>query len=213
MSTDPDAAKKNLIEGISADAEEQAAKIIEEAENAAMERKAAADAQISRITADAEKALREKILRIERDADIRRETALRKISLETREKTYRKIADLAERRFQDSVGRPEYLEIIRGWIVEAALGLSSTELEVNCSAAERKAVTSVLADAQQEIDERGGGKVNIAVSQDPPLAAFGVVVVSKDGRMAFNNQIHNRIDRYQSEIRKLIFNRLFQDSV
>ncbi len=202
-----------LLSGILEDVKAEAAEIISAAEKAVSNRRKAAEMQVKGILEDAgkqaeiqEKHLRQK-MRSSADVEIRR------INLQIRDRVIKRIINDAAARLSaliESVDTDEYREIILGWIVEAALGLNTGKMEVNTSAAEAKYLDKeLLNEAARRVEELTGQKTEFTVSTDPPLLTTGIILKSKDTPVSFDNQITSRLQRYQSEIRKLIITRLF----
>jgi vacuolar-type H+-ATPase subunit E/Vma4 len=46
------------------------------------------------------------------------------------------------------------------------------------------------------------------VSESNPFTGQGVVLVAKSGKVAFNNQVETRLLRYDSEIKRIVFEEL-----
>jgi vacuolar-type H+-ATPase subunit E/Vma4 len=89
--------------------------------------------------------------------------------------------------------------------VEAAMGLSLPEAVVNASAAELALIDErLLSEVQERVSELTGRKVRLFKSKADPLVGQGVMLVGREGRLAFNNQVSTRLLRRQTEIRKKI---------
>ena len=79
--------------------------------------------------------------------------------------------------------------------------------EVNASKPELPLIDSkLLREAESKVKELCGRTVTLSKSAGDPLSAQGVVVTSRDGRRAFNNQVRTRLLRSQTEISRLIHN-------
>ncbi|MBT3275621.1 MAG: hypothetical protein HN368_20870, partial [Spirochaetales bacterium] len=129
--------RKQIIDGILAEAEEESARILKEAENAAQDTAKSAANQLQKVAADAEASADEQVGRIETAARTRLEAAERRIGLETREKLYFDLTSSALVKLHNSIDTPMYQGIISSWIIEAALGLRATSVKVNCSQEEK----------------------------------------------------------------------------
>ena len=78
---------------------------------------------------------------------------------------------------------------------------------VNASKPELPLIDSkLLREAESKVKELCGRTVTLSKSAGDPLSAQGVVVTSRDGRRAFNNQVRTRLLRSQTEISRLIHN-------
>ena len=202
-------ARLEIIRGIYAEAETQAASIVEEARKAADLRIQAAENQAARIKAEAEEKTRSRIDAVEREAATRLVAGKRRIRLKMMEKIYHRIISHCTGEIGKLIGTEEYDRILEDWITQAAEGLRAESALVNCSAPEREAVGRVLKRAEDRASAETGRHMSLSLSGDPPLPRQGVTVTSSDGRTAFNNQVESRIFRLQSEIRKLVHDRLF----
>jgi vacuolar-type H+-ATPase subunit E/Vma4 len=199
------------LAGISRDAETAATKLIEDAQRAASDRLESAKRQASRIFDEAEEKSAQQVAAIERDSATRLAAAKRRLNLEMKERTYRFIIDRCVDKLDGRIGNEDYRNIIEEWIVQAAAGLRVDSAVVNCSSAEREIVESILRDAERKTEAVVGRPVSLTLSEEPPLRRQGVVVTAADGKTAFNNQVSSRVFRLDSNIRKLVHDRLFQD--
>jgi vacuolar-type H+-ATPase subunit E/Vma4 len=133
----------------------------------------------------------------------------RRMGLKVREQVSRRTIEDASRKLAGMVGQPGYRSVLQGWVVEAVLGLNVPEAEVLASGPEMKQIDdTLLREAEREVEALSGAPVRLRRSSAQPLAGQGVVVTSLDGRTAFNNQVVTRMERYQSDIRKLIYKAL-----
>ncbi len=202
-------ARREIIQGISADAEAQASATVQEAQKAAELRIKAAENQAERIKSEAQEKTDLQRAAIEREAATRLTAAKRRMRLEMMEKIYKRVIERCIEELAALIGTDEYGTILEDWITEAAVGLRADSGVVNCSAPERETVSAVLQKAEARVSSAVGHPVSLSLSDGPPLIRQGVTVTSSDGRTAFNNQVESRIFRLQSEIRKLVHDRLF----
>jgi vacuolar-type H+-ATPase subunit E/Vma4 len=205
-------ARQELLGGISADADTRAAEVTADAQKAASERMESVKRQAERIMAEAEEKASLQIRAIERDAITRLSAAKRRMQLEMKEKIYQNVIARCTEEFDALIESKGYRNILEDWVVQAAAGLRAEAAIVNCSGPERDDVEAVLESAVVRVREITGKPVALEMSNEPPLAGQGVMVTSADGRTAFNNQINSRLFRFQTAIRKLVHDRLFQDS-
>lgn len=202
-------ARRELLVGISTDAEAQANKLISDAREAASQRIEAVKRQAAGIIAEAEEKASKQISAIERETSIKLQAAKRRIQLEMKEKTYRAVIARCITELKKLINSEGYGKILENWIVQAAAGLRAESAVVNCSALERDTVRAVLKSAEAGARAVTGQPVVLTLSDEPPLTGQGVVVTSSDGRIAFNNQIESRLFRSQTEIRKVVHDRIF----
>lgn len=205
--------KNRLIAGIQADARKEAEQIIAKAQSSMLERKKSIDIQISRIQKEAETKAKEQVEIIRKNAKSAIAVEKKRLSLRIMDSIVNAAIDKAKDKLHALIDTPAYSEILVNWIVEAAIGLNVDEAAVNASIKEMKYITEdLLKKAVDILFSLTGKKVVILKSADNPLLAQGIILTSKNGRTAFNNQILTRILRYQSEVRKMIYNILNKEN-
>ncbi|MBN1685580.1 MAG: hypothetical protein JW852_02950 [Spirochaetales bacterium] len=202
-------ARQEIIGGIRSEAEAQAAGIIADARKAAEDQIKAAGRQAVRIKEEAEEKAAKQIAAIEREAATRLTAARRRMKLEMAERVYQHIISRCTEELEKLIGSGRYGKMLEDWIVQAAVGLRAESAVVNCSSAEHEAAAAVLPKAEERARSITGKQITLTFSDDRPLANQGVMITSADGRTAFNNQVQSRIFRMQTEIRKLVHDRLF----
>ncbi|MBN1525932.1 MAG: hypothetical protein JW904_15745 [Spirochaetales bacterium] len=203
-------AQNNLVKDILEDARAEAEKLLRESEAWKTERIQAADKQVLQIRDEAKKTAAHQIAVIEKTMSSTLAVEKRRLSLRVRDEMLHEVIDAVEQRFEAMIEKPEYSDVLFGWIVEGALGLGNDSVVVNASKNELPKITEkLLADAAKKFEQLTGRKIKITLTTDQPLLAQGVFLSAQDNSLAFNNQIHTRLLRYQSEIRKMIFDRLF----
>jgi vacuolar-type H+-ATPase subunit E/Vma4 len=204
--------KMELINGITHDAEQEAQRLVEQAKKDVEDKKRACDTQVESLLNEAEKkaqAQTEAIIRHNRSAV---NVEIRRIALKKRGEVLKKVLERVEESFAKLIGEPGYKELLVHWIVEAAIGLNAEQAVVNASKKERPLVTAeVLRTAEQKVKSFINKKVELTVSDEAEPIVQGVILFTRDKKMAFNNQLPTRLLRYQSEIRKMIFDALFKD--
>jgi vacuolar-type H+-ATPase subunit E/Vma4 len=204
--------KEELIKGIEQDAGAEARRLIEEAEKDVKDRLAAVDSQVASILREAETWARAQVGAIERMNTSSIHVETRRISLKKRGEILKEIIARVEKRLAERIGDKGYKELLVNWIVEAAIGLNADKAVINASKKERPLIDSdMLRAAEAKIREFINKKVELSVSGEEEPLAQGVILYTTDKTMAFNNQIPTRLLRYQSEIRKLIYDELFKE--
>lgn len=214
MSENNETNRPELIEGINKDAREEARIIMEKARQYVKDREAGSAAKLAAITREAEEKLAHQVAEIQRTHNSNIAVEKRKIALRVRDRIIAEITTQARARFAAMIEEPGYTKILEDWILEAALGLNCEKAVVNASAAEKKLITAeLLMKIEKQIQQLTGREFGLSYSPEPPLGAQGVVVTTSDGHTAFNNQVSTRLLRYQSQLRKLIYDALFGDEV
>lgn len=201
---------RELLAGIAREAAEGAAKIEAEAAAYVRSRMEAAQAQAREILRKAEDAAQAQARVILRNAESRAALESRKAFLRGRDGLIREALDAARRIVEQALDGPGYEDVLRGWIVEASVGLSEPEARVNASREELPRITDgLLRRAEREVLELTGRAVRLSKVEGDPLPAQGVLLTAQGGRLAYNNTVPVRFLRIQSEIRKRIHADLF----
>ncbi|MBN1797457.1 MAG: hypothetical protein JW822_02700 [Spirochaetales bacterium] len=204
--------KIELINGIEKDAKQEALHIVAEAEKEAEARLKASQVQVASILNEAKEKAQTQVEAIIHSNKSSISVETRRILLKKQGDIIKNIISRVEDRLTEKIKASGYKEILINWIVEAAIGLNTDKAVINASKAELEFIDdSVLQKAGKKIESFIHKKVELSLGTEDALVTQGVVLYTKDKKMAFNNQMHTRLLRYQSEIRKLIFNELFKD--
>ena len=202
--------KEKLIAGITRDARKEADLIISETEKTVEGRMAAARKQAEAIRTETKTKIEEQTGEIQKKSAMSIATETRRIQLNIQKALLNRIIEEAELKIEKQIKENSYRKILKNWIVEAALGLSVEEAEINASKKEIDIIDGkLIEEAVEEIKTITGRAITLKKAAAKPLIPQGVVLSSADGKTAFNNQVHVRILRYQSEIRSLVNKRLF----
>lgn len=213
MNDGPQVEQENLgalITGIVEDASREAEKIRGEAEKNAADRRQAAKSQVTVILKEGEDLARKQAAEVSSNRERTVAVELRRTRLRIREEMIARTLLGVRAKLAAMIGQPEYSQILSDWICEAAIGLNAPQAAINASAPERELIDgALLSRAEKQVRAESGAVVSLALTDQPPLPLQGVTLTAEDGRTAFNNQVETRLLRYQSEIRKIIHNRLF----
>ncbi len=202
--------RSELIAGIRRDAEAEAKRIIEDAERTASDKMQAKEMQVKSIEREAARKIDQQINIIEKNSISSIKVEKKRIALQIREKLINSVIDKVRVKVREKADTEAYREILKGWILEAAVGLGEEEVEINGSAGELKIMTeSYIKDVEKQYHDLTGGKIRIMKSEKNPLFAQGIVLTSLNHKTAFNNQVPTRLLRYQSEMRKTIHGEFF----
>jgi vacuolar-type H+-ATPase subunit E/Vma4 len=205
-----DEGKAALIGGITGEARKEAEEIASQAEKAKEERILARNNQVKAILDDAKAKAKAQVETIKRNTQALISVDSKRKILKLREDIINRVMDEVSSRMEGLVSSPEYGGMLKSWIVEAVMGLSSDACSINSSEKEKPMITaSLLSEAETEIERLCGSRVKLSLTDDPPVSGLGVTATSSDGRTAFNNQVQTRLMRRESEIRKLIYHELF----
>lgn len=204
-----DKRKTELLSGLESDAQQEAAKIIANAQKEASERIKYGEKQIVSIRNDAEKKAQQQALQTRRKILAGIDIEVKRKVMHAQEELFRQIINRIEHAFADLVNDPSYRSILLDWTVEAALGLGVSAAVINMSESERNIINQqFLRTTEEMIKEKTGETVSLSLSSDIALKQQGIVLTSSDGRTAFSNQVHTRMQRKLPEMRKLIYDTL-----
>jgi vacuolar-type H+-ATPase subunit E/Vma4 len=203
-----------LIEGIIKSSKEEAQKILADADKGIKSAKENSRSQADTIIRNAEKKATEQASAIRETTARSIKSESRRLLLNARRELLDSIILKIHKNLEAEIGKPSYRRVLQGWITEAALGLGATEAEINASHIEIELIDAgLIKNVQDDIKKLTGREVRLYKSKAEPLSAQGVVLTSKDGRTAYNNQVPTRIMRYESEIRNLAYRELFSEEV
>ncbi len=212
-SADSNQDAKQIIDGILADAREEAEKVRSEAKSRVEDRRMLLSGRVQRVKDDASSEAKKRIEEINRRTDAEISRAQRRGELARR----RDVLAAVQRRARERIvemsrdGSDAYRQAVIGWIVEGALGLEGTELTVSVAAGETGLLDELLEEAQRTAREVGRRDVTLTAAGEPHGGSPGVVVSSPDGRTLYDNRVDSRIRRHETEIRRLVYETLFTD--
>jgi vacuolar-type H+-ATPase subunit E/Vma4 len=201
-----------LLDGIHRDAEEEAARIMDQAEQQARTKQAGLNEKLELVSREAEAEREKRLSGIKRRLDSDLRTRRRRESLKAREHYYNLIISRALSRLKAlTADNKDYREVLAKWIAEGIVGLRQTEVSVTASVQDRLDAAIL----QRAAELAGGvlGQTPVIRQGQQELAEQGVAVFSVDGRVSFFNQISNRFRRYDSEIKQIIYQGLEKQDV
>ncbi len=198
----------NIIEIINSKTAGKEKEILAEAEShkekKLNEARAKAKTVTASITRKAEMATNAEISRYEASAKLKSKYQL----LEAKETLIADVLSSARTHVEDLVKKKAYEKTLEKLIIDAAMSLEETDLEIvvpkgHASNIDLKAVEAAVAKAT-------GKKTNLSISKEDVRATGGVLVRNKDGTRWVNNTFEERLERFESEIRDTISSILFQ---
>jgi len=199
----------SLLSGITEQAEAEVKKITEDAERQAKEIVEGGRKKAESIRRDAEEKGRKQAEGILKKNAQAIEAEQRKLRLKAQEELFAKAMGRVKEKLQSLTERSDYRSILKYWIAEGAIGLSEDKLRVNASEQELKLITDgLLREAEAEVKSVTGRLVKIERTDQPPMQKQGVFLTARDGRLAFNNLVEARLDRYSTVIRRMIYQRM-----
>lgn len=201
-----------IIQGILNDAQGEAERILSEAKESVAARRRGLEQREQTIQTQARERAEREAARIRERTDRAVAQEERQARLALEERMYIDVKQEARRRVAELVAAADYPNVLRGWIVEAAIGLGAPEAVVTCSEPERAACEQAIPAAEQELRELTGTPVSLRMAEDRRLSEQGVVLSDPSGELAFGNRVSDRLRRYDDEIRRVVHDRLFGDA-
>ncbi len=204
--------KSELISGIEKDARKRADEIIDEARKRAEEKLRFAKQKVKSILDEADARAKERSESIKKKALSGMSLEAKRRFMKLRDRALQTVITSACEKLGDLVQKPGYKNVLKDWIVEAAVGLGSDSAVIHTSETEKKLIDSKLIHAaENEVKKITGRPVSLSMSDDPPLAEQGVLLSSSDWKTAFNNQVSTRLLRKQRDTQVQVYKVLFGD--
>jgi vacuolar-type H+-ATPase subunit E/Vma4 len=203
---------REFLDEILLNARREADELISQAEEQANARREGALFQEASLRKSTESQLERERHRGEKQADQKIAGEIRRKELLLRDRFMKEALGLAREKLIALTETEKYEPFLADWVLEGALGLDVAEAEVNGRKRERGIMTGPWLRKQEErLEADFGRKIKLTLSDDPPLLSAGVQIRQKKGRLMYNNQIETRLLRKQSDIRKLIYQELFEE--
>ena len=197
---------EDIVAGILADADAEAARILAEAASYAVQSAARAADQAATIAREAAAKAEAQAAVIQADTLAKATIESRKRSLRLQESLSGVIVERAAATIAALVAQPGYRDILRLWIVEALVGLSAEAATVNASMAELPLIDeALLREAEAEALAATGKATRLRRVEGDPVIGQGVYLLAEGGRLAYDNRVATRFERNKAEIRKLIY--------
>ena len=200
--------ESELIHGIEEQTQAEIDTLTAQLEKIERDRSSVADREIEDARRDIERRAEAQRKRIDKAARAVLATERHKIELETSNRFFEQVLEESTRRLRELSGDERYGEILKAWIVEAAVGLAADEAVVTVSPEERKLCEKILKDAERETSRAIGHEVRLTLGPNDSRGNQGVVLTSVSGRTAFNNQVHTRMLRKETELRRIVYDEL-----
>ena len=202
---------REFLDEILTHAHVEADELVTQAEKRAESRKNSALAQEEALMREAEKQLEEERKRLEKLSDQKISSEIRRKELQLRDRFMTEALDRTREKLLGMTATEEYSAVLADWVLEGVLGLDAKTVELNGRVREREIMTDEwLREQEKRLKNEFGREVEISLSFDAPLIGAGVVAKQKGGRLVYNNQIDTRLLRKQSELRKAIYEELFE---
>ena len=157
---------------------------------------------------DAEKIRAEMLRKAEVQAEGIRRKILSSVHLEVKNQALRTREDLLTKIFQEVMKKLDafrrtmgYDEYLKKLVIEGVLALDTDKIRILTGDIEKKRLSdATLAQIKREVKKQTGRAVSLSVA-DQVLPESGVVMVSADERMLFDNRFYTRMRRLQNVLR------------
>jgi V/A-type H+-transporting ATPase subunit E len=196
---------KELIAQIREDAQKEADRIIEEARTAADSKIRSAEGRAERLKKDAEERAAAKAEEINKGIDSSVKIRKKRLRLKKNEEIVRSVFARVRQAMKAEADKPEYRATLKGWLLEAALGLDQPEIIVTVSEAEQTHCDrKLLQEVEEEYKERTGKNIQIHVSEEN-AEEQGAASRTPDGRLEYRTQVSTLIARGEGGFRRMIY--------
>ena len=129
---------------------------------------------------------------------------LRRRSLAEQEKIYGEFFSRLRDRLLSLPDTTGYREILRGWIVEASIGLGAEKVEILASGKERELIDhKLLKEVEAAVHKSTRRRIELNLSTEE-IEGRGVFLRDETGRLAFDNRIDARIRRSRRDLVRTI---------
>lgn len=207
-----DVGKQKLMSGIIENAKTEAEKILGDARRSVDEKRKAGEVQIGVLKKQTDTKIAQQLEAIAKRNKQAIAMEKRRRALREQEHLFELVLETVSKTLDSMVDAAEYRDVLKDWVVEAALGLHISKAHVNVSKREQHVIDEhFLHEAEQQLEAIAGWKTTLNKSTADPLLVQGVVLTSVDRRIAFNNQVPTRLSRIESEIKNLIYTELSAD--
>ena len=204
-----DKGKALISNGIIEDAKRQAEEILNDAEKQAEEKIRFAKKQAESIIKEAEQKAEAQISTLKKRYESFIELEKKKRKIKLRENVFNMVIDGVRKRLKSLIEKPEYRGILKNWMIEASVGLGEKEGIIRTSRDEHRIIDeSLIKEVEGELKSKYGLKIKLQLDRENFLQNQGVMIFSKDGKKAFNNEVSTRILRKQRKIQQIIYDYL-----
>ncbi len=194
-----------LISEITAEAEKEEKRILDDAAEQIRKKQDNTDRQCSQIISEAEKKAEKQAANIHRQKESSLTVEKKRIFLNTQEKVSLEVLDIVRENFRKMSGSDKYRDILKDWIIEAFLGLGCEEAEINTTEEEKKIIDrNLLSSAEKELKTMGIKKCTLVLSKEVPIKSQGVILKNSTGKLVYNNTVEARLNRKIQYIRSMV---------
>ncbi len=128
---------------------------------------------------------------------------VKKQNLKLREKTVSRIVSEVRSRLDEFRKSPEYKDVLKVWSIEAVSAIQGEEIRLQAAEPEKAILKSLLGEITDRISKNNNRRVSLKIDETP-LKEGGVIAMSSDGRMRFDNSFTALLRRKEDEMRLTI---------
>jgi V/A-type H+-transporting ATPase subunit E len=133
---------------------------------------------------------------------------IKRQNLRAREELISKVFQMVAKRLDAFRQSDTYIVFIRKMVKEGVLALDADEFRILHGNVEKQRLTKkILSEMEKELSIETGRKVKLVLS-DQVLPEGGVVLISSDERMLFDNRFSARMERMEDEMRLVVMKRV-----
>ncbi len=126
---------------------------------------------------------------------------IKRQALRSQEKWITNLFQSVEEKLNQLRSDKTYIPYLKHFIIEGILALDSNEISILSGEIEKKYLNEkLLTQVEKEIEENYNKKVKLAVLKQS-LPEGGVVLITSDAKMQFDNRFSTRIKRYRNAMR------------
>ena len=208
---EPDSSRQSLLKEIQEQSQTEIAAVMEQAEKEARKILEEARNQAERIKS-------EQLQKAENMAEGIKRKILSGVHLETKKQTLHireeiiaKIYDNVKKKLDKFRETDAYVPFVEKIVIQGVEALHCNTIQIIAGEKEKKLLTrSMLSKLEKQVAGKGQKKLTLTLS-DETLKESGVICISSDGRVRFDNRFSTRIQRMNSDMRLEIMRRLFAD--
>lgn len=135
---------------------------------------------------------------------------VKKQTLYAREEIMSRIFEKVEEKLEKFRLTKTYLPFLKKLIIEGVLALELNATKVIAGNVEKKILDrKFLSKIEREIREHEGKNVKLSLLNET-LTESGVILVSSDGRMRFDNRLSTRMHRIENEMRLMVVKKVVE---
>lgn len=205
-----------LLKSILQSAESEARTILETADSRAEETVDSAREKAAKILNEADRKALAHRKEVKKNSGSSLSLLQSRQELKNSQRLYSEVQNRVKIRLKDLNESDSYRTLLKGFVLEAALGLGESPEEgdfiINGGSLERNLMDiSFLKEVKEELKKRFSIDHGFVFSSAAVLPERGIEIMDSSGRRAFRNSFSARMLRYEDEIRELIDARLHDE--